>query len=140
MAKETFLKWLNDEEFVVAIDSQITPSSLRGELGAVPATYGGELADRILAAFFNGLVDLRREYATYYAKEYGTLREFLLRMYGLSDADIEALLRDPDQIVGWGTLTCGGDYNLSQWIEYSGGRPILERILHCAEKSDEDTN
>lgn len=77
------------------------------------------------------------QHATYYEREYPTLRDFLERRYGLPETLAATLSRESEKgrLIGRGYVFCGGDYTVGQWLGLEAGKRALRRILQCTENA-----
>lgn len=104
--------------------------------------YGATLAERVLDLFYGELVDVRKEFESYYASQYSSFRDFLEWKHDISPKVLDRLEPGPSETdnVGIGTLFLMSDYTLRQWLSTEDGRRLLREFFEFpVETKDENS-
>lgn len=67
--------------FMICLDSPIDEAALLLKAKVKPGTYAGELIANLYDEIFHRSLELKRDYADYYALEYGTFDEYVRKRF-----------------------------------------------------------
>jgi hypothetical protein len=91
-------------------------------------SYAASIIVRLVECFTKGMVDLEREYRTYYEQEYSSLWAFLYKKINL-DLDLIDIIRSKydarRHILGYGHYYSGGDYNIGELLRSQEVKSLL---------------
>jgi len=103
--------------------------------GASWGSFAAGLARRMYCCLLAGATDLRKEYKSFYSKEYRSVQEYLFWQYlidrGLIESACVSLGRK--EKLFWRKASAGGDYQLAQYLEDDEGANLADRIIQAAE-------
>ncbi len=110
--------------------------------GVSAGSYAAELVERFHYFLFGRATDLKREYADYYASEYGDLRRFLYQKYCLSVKSLKALSTaiEGEAFIGLVKSRWGEDWLIEGLIENDEKYDVVARALGAewADTKNED--
>jgi hypothetical protein len=79
------------EEYILAIHRVPTEAEFLGRTKVRPHTYAGRLMAKLYTRLFERSLELKKDYSTYYAVEYGTFERYLRRRHLLSVGEAKEL-------------------------------------------------
>lgn len=110
--------------FMICLDSPIDEVALLLKAKVKPGTYAGELIANLYDEIFHRSLELKRDYADYYALEYGTFGEYVRKRFLFSSelvSTINSHFLQSTQIIY---------FQPSQYfLEDDYGLDFLERLL-----------
>lgn len=74
----------SNQPYIICLNGAVNETTLLRRAMVKPATYAGDLLLNLYDAIFCRSIELKREYATYYAVEYATFGEFVRKRFLLS--------------------------------------------------------
>lgn len=123
------LDWRGD--FLVRWPVEWTREAFLSACEAGRDTYVSSLAERIYECLTGDVLNLRADFRQYYAEEYQDLATFISARYEAEPSTVDALLADAREtdIIGFGNLASGGEYELAWFLGRDEGSQLLEAIL-----------
>jgi len=99
-------------------------------------SWAEALMHRIYDCLLGNAVNVIEEYERFYAVEYSTFEEFLVKRYGITDKELDAIKKNlpKDYILVYGCMDSQGDYNTSQLMEFSD--EIVESVNEILTKGE----
>jgi hypothetical protein len=79
------------EEYILAVHRVPTEAEFLRRAKVRPGTYAGRLMAKLYERLFERSLELKRDYTTYYAVEYGTFARYLRKRHLLSDVEAKEL-------------------------------------------------
>ena len=67
--------------FVICLGTSIDEATLLSRAKVIPGTYAGELVANLYDEIFHRSLELKRDYADYYALEYGTFDGYIRKRF-----------------------------------------------------------
>jgi hypothetical protein len=79
------------DEYILAVRHVPTEAEFLRRAKVRPATYAGRLMAKLYVRLFERSLELKRDYTTYYAVEYGTFARYLRKRHLLSVTEAKEL-------------------------------------------------
>jgi len=119
----------SDDPYIICLNGVVDEATLLRRAMVKPATYAGDLLLNLHEAIFYRSLELKREYAEYYAVEYATFAEFIRKRFLLRQelADkLNAEFPRCSHIIYFHSCYC--------FLEEDYGREFLERLFEPRRK------
>lgn len=119
------------EPYFVVTDRTWTKGDFVAAAQVRDGSYAHELMERVYDCIVTHAVDIREEYARYYAEEYSDIEVFLYWKHSV-DTSITVQITErlkPRDFWGYGSLYWGGEYNLGQFIASDVGLELVNSIF-----------
>jgi hypothetical protein len=113
-----------DHAYIICLRGFVDEATLLRRAMVKPATYAGDLLMNLHDAIFRRSLELKREYAEYYAVEYATFTEFIRRRFLLRQdvvSKLNAEFARCSHIIYFHSCYC--------FLEEDYGREFLEKLL-----------
>ena len=124
------LDWRGD--FLVRWPAEWTREAFLSACEAERDTYINSLAERVYECMTGDVLDLTADFRQYYAEEYQDLPSFISERHDVEPCVVDAVLADAleTDIIGFGNLASGGEYELAWFLSREEGSQLLEAILN----------
>jgi len=113
-----------DHSYIICLNGVVDEATLMRRAMVKPATYAGDLLMNLHDAIFRRSLELKREYAEYYAVEYATFAEFIRKRFLLTQEVVNKLNAEftrCSHIIYFHSCYC--------FLEEDYGRAFLEKLL-----------
>lgn len=118
-----------DHSYIICLNGVVDEATLLRRAMVKPATYAGDLLMNLHDAIFRRSLELKREYAEYYAIEYATFTEFIRKRFLLSQEVVGKLSAEfacSSHVIYFNSCYC--------FLEEDYGREFLEKLLEPRRK------